>query len=178
MRAAVAALERAFGTLRCSTVYRSVAVGASAPDYLNLAVAFDCRLGADAVKSALIETEAALGRTREGPRSSLCAIDLDLLIHGRRVDAQRRLPHPDVLRRAFVLAPLAELAPELFIPSRASRSRAREGGSRPRCPRSRPSGGSKRSRKRGVGRALPAHAAAAVDRDDLTRDVRSVADEE
>lgn len=116
LRAALAALERAFGTVRCSAVYRSVAVGAPAPDYLNLALAFDSPLGADAVKSALIEIEAALGRTREGPRSSLCAIDLDLSIHGRRVDAQRRLPHPDVLRRAFVLAPLAELAPDLAHP--------------------------------------------------------------
>ena len=116
LRAAVAALERAFGPVRCSAVYRSVAVGPPAPDYLNLAVAFDAQRGPDAVKSVLVEIEATVGRMREEPRSALCAIDLDLLIHGCRVDAQRRLPHPDVLRRAFVLGPLAELAPDFVHP--------------------------------------------------------------
>ncbi len=116
LRAAVAALERAFGSLCCSSVYRSVAVGAPAPDYLNLAAAFDCERGADAVKSVLVEIEATVGRMRDQPRSVLCAIDLDLLIHGCRVDAERRLPHPDVLRRAFALGPLAELAPDFVHP--------------------------------------------------------------
>jgi 2-amino-4-hydroxy-6-hydroxymethyldihydropteridine diphosphokinase len=116
LRAAVAALERAFGAVRCSSTYRSAAVGARAPEYLNLAVGFESSGAPDHVKAQLTAIEAAMGRTRARSASTLCALDLDLLIHGSRVDAGRRLPHPDVLRRAFVLGPLAELAPELVHP--------------------------------------------------------------
>jgi 2-amino-4-hydroxy-6-hydroxymethyldihydropteridine diphosphokinase len=120
LRGAVAALERAFGTVHCSSVYSSAAVGAAAPDYLNLVAAFDSERPAGALKSELGAIEAALGRTRErepvAGGSALCALDLDLLMHGSRVDAELRLPHPDLLRRAFVLAPSAELAPNLRHP--------------------------------------------------------------
>jgi 2-amino-4-hydroxy-6-hydroxymethyldihydropteridine diphosphokinase len=116
LRAAVAALERVFGAVRCSGVYRTAAVGVPAPDYLNLVIAFDSHRGPDAVKAELVAVEAAGGRRRETARSAVCTIDLDLLFCGARVDAPRRLPHPDVLRRAFVLAPLAEVAPQLRHP--------------------------------------------------------------
>jgi 2-amino-4-hydroxy-6-hydroxymethyldihydropteridine diphosphokinase len=116
LHAAVAALERAFGPVRRSTVYRTAAVGMPAPAYLNLVVAFDSERRPEEVKSELVAIEAAAGRPRAAPPSALCAIDLDLLLFGARVDPPRRLPHPDVLRRAFVLAPLAEIAPQLRHP--------------------------------------------------------------
>jgi 2-amino-4-hydroxy-6-hydroxymethyldihydropteridine diphosphokinase len=116
LRAAVAALEGAFGAVRCSSTYRSAAVGAPAPDYLNLVVAFDSAGAPDRIKAELTAIEAAMGRTRARSDSTLCELDLDLLIHGSRVDAERRLPHPDVLQRAFALGPLAELAPQLIHP--------------------------------------------------------------
>jgi 2-amino-4-hydroxy-6-hydroxymethyldihydropteridine diphosphokinase len=120
LRAAVAALERVFGAVRCSSVYRSAAVGAAAPDYLNLAAEFASDRRPEALKSELVAIETALGRARDGVpvsgRAALCAIDLDLLMVDACVDADLRLPHPDVLRRAFVLAPLAELAPDLRHP--------------------------------------------------------------
>jgi 2-amino-4-hydroxy-6-hydroxymethyldihydropteridine diphosphokinase len=116
LRAAVAALDRAFGPLRCSCVYRSAAVGAAAPDYFNLAMAFETDAGPDAVRRALQAVEARAGRSRSVPRSTVVTLDLDLTLYGRRVDAARRLPHADVLRRAFVLGPTAELAPGLVHP--------------------------------------------------------------
>jgi 2-amino-4-hydroxy-6-hydroxymethyldihydropteridine diphosphokinase len=116
LRAAAAALESTYGAVRCSPVYRSAAVGAPAPDYLNLIFAFDTEHGADAVKAELVAIEAAAGRTRAQPRAALCALDLDLLVYGARVDARRHLPHADALRRAFVLAPLAALEPALVHP--------------------------------------------------------------
>jgi 2-amino-4-hydroxy-6-hydroxymethyldihydropteridine diphosphokinase len=116
LRAAVVALERSFGAVSCSAVFQSAAVGVPAPDYFNVAVAFDTERGADELKLELVAIETAAGRSRAEPRTALCPIDLDLLIYGSCVDAQRRLPHPDILRRAFVLAPLAELAPELAHP--------------------------------------------------------------
>jgi 2-amino-4-hydroxy-6-hydroxymethyldihydropteridine diphosphokinase len=116
LRAAVAALARAFGPLRCSSVYRSAAAGPAASDYLNLAIGFSTDLGSEAVKRVLEAIEAQAGRARSGPRSIEVTLDLDLAVHGRRVDAARRLPHEDVLRRAFVLGPIAELAPRLVHP--------------------------------------------------------------
>jgi 2-amino-4-hydroxy-6-hydroxymethyldihydropteridine diphosphokinase len=113
---AVEALARELGALRRSSVYRSAAVGTPAPDYLNMAVAFRSDSGPDAVKALLMAVEAAAGRARTEPRAALVALDLDLLLYGARVDAERRLPHPDVLRRPFVLAPLAELAPDVAHP--------------------------------------------------------------
>jgi 2-amino-4-hydroxy-6-hydroxymethyldihydropteridine diphosphokinase len=116
LRAAVAALERVFGAVRCSAVYRTAAIGPPAPDYLNLVIAFDSNRGPDAVKAELTAVEAAGGRRREAERSVVCTIDLDLLLFGARVDPSRRLPHPDVLRRAFVLTPLADVAPDVRHP--------------------------------------------------------------
>jgi 2-amino-4-hydroxy-6-hydroxymethyldihydropteridine diphosphokinase len=116
LRAAVAALARAFGTLRCSSVYRSAAIGAAAPEYLNLAVRFETDIGSEAVKRALQRIEAEAGRLRSEPQGVEITLDLDLALYGRRVDAAQRLPHADVLRRAFVLGPIAELAPALVHP--------------------------------------------------------------
>jgi 2-amino-4-hydroxy-6-hydroxymethyldihydropteridine diphosphokinase len=114
--AAVAALTGELGVLRPSSAYRTAAVGASAPDYLNMAVGFRSDAGPDAVKAVLVAIEAAAGRARTEPRTALVPLDLDLLVYGARVDAERRLPHPDVLRRPFVLAPLAEIAPDIAHP--------------------------------------------------------------
>jgi 2-amino-4-hydroxy-6-hydroxymethyldihydropteridine diphosphokinase len=116
LRAAVAALKRAFGPLRCSAVYRSAAAGVAAPDYLNLAVTFRTDADPDAIKRALRAVEVEAGRSRSSPSSIEIALDLDLALYGCRVDGARRLPHPDVLGRAFVLGPIAELAPALVHP--------------------------------------------------------------
>ena len=116
LESAASALEAEFGPLRRSAVYRSEAVGAPAPDYSNAAVGFSTALAPPALKARLVAIEEAAGRSRGEPRGVLCALDLDLLLYGRRVDARRRLPHPDVLRRAHVLAPLADIASGLVHP--------------------------------------------------------------
>ena len=67
----------------------------------------------------LLELETALGRVRgPGPRNGPRRIDLDLLLMGRekRTGPTLTLPHPRMLERAFVLAPLAEIAPDLELP--------------------------------------------------------------
>ena len=116
LREAVGSLEAEFGPLRCSAVYRTPAIGAPAPDYLNAAVALRTHLPAGELKARLVAIEDAAGRSRSQPRGAVCALDLDLLLHGRRVDAAQRLPHADVLRRAHVLAPLADIAPGVAHP--------------------------------------------------------------
>jgi 2-amino-4-hydroxy-6-hydroxymethyldihydropteridine diphosphokinase len=81
-----------------------------------LVVAFRSAAGVAAIKETLTAIENAAGRARMEPRPAACAVDLDLLLYGQRVDAQQRLPRVDILRRAFVLAPLAEIAPQLPHP--------------------------------------------------------------
>jgi len=116
LQQAAAGLEKRFGPLRRSSIYRSPAFGFQGADFLNSVVAFRSDIGPDAVQEILKAIEDAAGRLRSGPISGPCALDLDLLLYGRRVDPRRRLPRSDVLRRPFVLAPLAELAPELTHP--------------------------------------------------------------
>jgi 2-amino-4-hydroxy-6-hydroxymethyldihydropteridine diphosphokinase len=114
LRRAVQALEQSFGRVRCSAVYRSRATGVPADDYLNMVVAAASEITAEEVTERLRAIETAHGRTRAQP--TLCALDLDLLLYGRCVDAQLRLPRVGVLSAPFVLAPLAELAPRLTHP--------------------------------------------------------------
>lgn len=100
-----------------SRLYRTRAVGPPQPDYVNAAAVLETTLGPEALLAALQRVEAAHGRRREvhwGPRT----LDLDLLTYGDRViDAPGlQLPHPHLAERAFVLAPLAEVAADLPIP--------------------------------------------------------------
>jgi 2-amino-4-hydroxy-6-hydroxymethyldihydropteridine diphosphokinase len=85
--------------------------------YLNGAVAARTRLNPDDLLRYLQDVEHALGRVRSvrnGPRE----LDLDVLIYGTliRDDAVLQIPHPRMLEREFVLAPLCELAPSLIHP--------------------------------------------------------------
>jgi 2-amino-4-hydroxy-6-hydroxymethyldihydropteridine diphosphokinase len=122
LRRAVAELERLFGALRCSRVYRSAAVGGPAADYLNLVLSLSTERGVDAVLDALRAIETAAGRSRADP--AVCVLDLDLLLYGACVDARRRLPRPGLFAAPFVLGPLAELAPDLVHPVTGERCRA------------------------------------------------------
>ena len=107
---------------RFSSVYRTEPQGfKEQPFFLNQVGELLCSsaLTPDVLLDALLATEAALGRerageTRFGPR----VIDLDLLLFAnvRMTMLQLSLPHPRMLDRAFVLLPLAELAPELRLP--------------------------------------------------------------
>ena len=87
------------------------------PPFLNACALFDTALSPETLMHVLLGTEALLGRIRgvdKGPR----VIDLDLIMVGERVvDAPTlTLPHPLMHERAFVLAPLAELAPQMRHP--------------------------------------------------------------
>lgn len=113
VRAAVQRLRQRFGTLQISPVYRNPAVGFKGDDFLNLAVAFETAAGAAEVHAALDAIELQCGRVRGGPRFAPRALDLDLLLHGELVaESPLRLPRPEILKYAYVLKPLADLAPE------------------------------------------------------------------
>jgi 2-amino-4-hydroxy-6-hydroxymethyldihydropteridine diphosphokinase len=118
---AIDALRR-LGTepgLRQSSRYRSAAVGAPGPDYLNAVVELPTRLSPPRLLAGLQEIERAHGRERSFPNAPR-TLDLDLLLYGDLVLALPTLtvPHPRLHERAFVLAPLVELAPEVVVPGR------------------------------------------------------------
>ena len=168
LRTAVSQLTRRFGPLRCSQVFRSPAYGFSGPDFLNLVAAFQSESSPREIDAVLSEVEDTAGRGRGGARTGSRTIDLDLLLYGARVDPGERLPRADVLLYPFVLAPLAELAPDMPHPVTGITFAGAWGdltATRPAL------------RAYGVLDALPADAAAAVDGDNLPRDVRRVAHE-
>ncbi len=103
---------------RVSSVYETAPVGVTEqPDFLNAVARVVTTLPPRALLDALLNLENKMGRVRTlrwGPR----VIDLDLLIYGDASIAESGLevPHPRLRERAFVLGPLAEIAPELCLP--------------------------------------------------------------
>ena len=95
--------------------------------FLNAVVAVRARLAPLEVLDRLLTIEREAGRRRSGVANAPRTLDLDLLLWGGRAwnDARLVLPHPRMWERAFVLAPLAELAPELTNP-RSGRTVAEE----------------------------------------------------
>lgn len=115
---AVHLLRERFGELRVSPVYECPAVGFDGADFLNLVVGFDTGADIPALLQALRCIESHCGRVR-GERTASRTMDLDLLLYGDVVrDSEGlRLPREDVLRYAFVLKPLAEIAPDARHPT-------------------------------------------------------------
>ncbi len=118
LRDACLALGEKFGPLSLSSVYRTKAVGFDGDDFLNLVVSFSTNLDVHAVKTGLDETEARAGRARSEQSFAPRTLDLDLLLYGSEVfeKSDVRVPRADILKYAFVLAPIAELAPDLRHP--------------------------------------------------------------
>lgn len=116
LRDAVRAMGALPGTQvrQVSSLYRSAPVDAGGPDYLNAVAQLQTTLAPLALLHALQAIEQAAGRERPY-RNAPRTLDLDLLLYGEeRLDgAELTLPHPRMGERAFVLAPLAELAPQL-----------------------------------------------------------------
>ncbi|HYW56064.1 MAG TPA: 2-amino-4-hydroxy-6-hydroxymethyldihydropteridine diphosphokinase [Polaromonas sp.] len=128
---AMDALDGLSGThvTRRSSLYLTAALsGASgnepdpaAPDYINAVVAIETSLTAPALLEQLQQLENAAGRERPYPHAPR-TLDLDILLYGDAHVASPRLtvPHPRMLQRAFVLVPLAEIAPALVKPAQLS----------------------------------------------------------
>lgn len=118
IRAAVAGLEALLGPLRLSSVYCSEAVGFVGPAFLNLVAEAETEMAIDAVVAGLRAIETALGRRRGPVPAAVChSADLDLLLYGdSQITSPVVVPRPEIVENAFVLWPLAELAPELVHP--------------------------------------------------------------
>ena len=122
VRRAAAALAGIAGTRRVavSSLYTSAPIGVGVqPDFVNAVAEVETELDARALLEALLALEARFGRKRESPGAAR-TLDLDLLLYGDRVIAEPGLvvPHPRMHERAFVLAPLTEIAPDIAIPGK------------------------------------------------------------
>jgi 2-amino-4-hydroxy-6-hydroxymethyldihydropteridine diphosphokinase len=112
IRDGVKALRERFGAVDLSSVYESEAVGFTGDPFYNLVAAFDSDEPVATVAGALRRIEDAHGRDRSGPRFSSRTLDLDLLLYDDLVlQGELELPRGEITENAFVLWPLAELAP-------------------------------------------------------------------
>lgn len=125
LRSAFAALHARFPGMVASTVYRFPAVGFDGPDFLNAGAVIESDLDPFALNDWLHALEDAHGRDRSGPRFGDRPLDIDIVFYDDLVltgDGHLQLPR-DELRHAFVLRPLAEIAPE-FVDPRGGRTLA------------------------------------------------------
>jgi 2-amino-4-hydroxy-6-hydroxymethyldihydropteridine diphosphokinase len=102
----------------CSRAYRNVAVGFDGPDFINLVVGFSAAQPLVSVIARLRAIETQCGRPRYAPKWASRTMDLDVLLFGDLVEktTDYTLPRPDLLKRPYMLGPLAEIAPDVIHP--------------------------------------------------------------
>jgi 2-amino-4-hydroxy-6-hydroxymethyldihydropteridine diphosphokinase len=121
LRAAAAALRERFGDVVFSSVLRTPAVGFEGPDFLNAAAIVRTDLDPHALDAWLHALEASQGRDRSAPRFSSRTLDIDIVFYDDLVivpmqESHLQLPRPE-LQLAFVLQPLAQIAPDFRDPT-------------------------------------------------------------
>jgi 2-amino-4-hydroxy-6-hydroxymethyldihydropteridine diphosphokinase len=118
--AAVRQLGNYGRVLQVSGVWQSPPLGNSnQPDFLNAAILLETSLSARELKeTAITEVEDGLGRVRVPDRNAPRTIDIDIMLFNHECFriGQRSIPDPEVLERAFVAIPLAEIAPDYIHP--------------------------------------------------------------
>lgn len=116
--AGLQALEKYFGALLISSIYESTAVGFVGDSFYNAVVGFDSDLTVTAVAQQLRQIELDNGRRLDSQKFSSRTLDLDLILYGDCIidDGQLQIPRHDIERYAFVLEPLAEIAPDAIHP--------------------------------------------------------------
>jgi 2-amino-4-hydroxy-6-hydroxymethyldihydropteridine diphosphokinase len=120
---AARALKARHPGARFSRCYRNSAVGFEGPDFINFVVELPVAGTPALLKGELECIETQCGRARDAPKWAPRAMDLDILLFGDVVQDTPGLvlPRPDLLKWAFMLGPLAEIAPGLVHPMQARR---------------------------------------------------------
>jgi 2-amino-4-hydroxy-6-hydroxymethyldihydropteridine diphosphokinase len=116
---ACAEIRASWPDARFSRAYRNVAVGFDGPDFINLVCGFSTAQPLDAVIERLRAIETNCGRPRHAPKWASRTMDLDVLMFGDRVEktAGYTLPRPDLIKRPYMLGPMAEIAPDVVHPT-------------------------------------------------------------
>ncbi|MBL8300401.1 MAG: 2-amino-4-hydroxy-6-hydroxymethyldihydropteridine diphosphokinase [Rhodanobacteraceae bacterium] len=118
LASAMAALQQRFGAVRASAAYRFPAVGFDGADFVNLAAVIETDLSPDMLNDWLHALEDRHGRRRDVPRFSDRTLDIDIVLYGDQVisgSGNLQVPRSE-LKHAFVLRPLAEIAPDVIVP--------------------------------------------------------------
>lgn len=115
----IALLRERFGPLELSPIYQNTAVGFAGDDFFNLVAGFSSDREPLDIAAELRTIEDLCQRDRSLPRYAPRTLDLDLLLYGDAVisDAGLVLPRPEVLQRAYILKPMADLRPDMLHPS-------------------------------------------------------------
>jgi len=115
---ACAEIAHTWNDARFSRAYRNVAVGFDGPDFINLVCGFSAAQPLDSVIARLRAIETQCGRPRFAPKWASRTMDLDVLLYGDLVakTEEYTLPRPDLLKRPYMLGPLAEIAPDVVHP--------------------------------------------------------------
>jgi 2-amino-4-hydroxy-6-hydroxymethyldihydropteridine diphosphokinase len=119
LRIAAGKLRHEFPDVRFSPWYRNRAAGFDGADFINLVAEFATDLPVHELLARLHCIETFCGRPRDAPRWAPRSMDLDVLLYGELIcdEPQLKIPRPDLLKRAYMLGPLADLAPGLMHPT-------------------------------------------------------------
>ena len=119
LRRALALLEAAFPGVQASPAFANAAAGFDGDDFINLVARFTSGEPLAVVLARLKAIERECGRGPGAPKWGPRTLDLDLLLYGEETGRWHgaTLPHPDLATRAWVLGPLAALAPRLRHPA-------------------------------------------------------------
>jgi 2-amino-4-hydroxy-6-hydroxymethyldihydropteridine diphosphokinase len=115
---ACAEVARLWPDARFSRAYRNVAVGFEGPDFINLVIGFTTNQPLAQVLAQLHAIEIDCGRPRNAPKWASRTMDLDILLFGDLIEktAEYTVPRPDLIKRPFMLGPMAEMAPDVRHP--------------------------------------------------------------
>ena len=118
LRNALGCMQHHFFDLRLSPVYETEAVGFEGDPFLNLVAECETTLSPEKVQAELKSIEDKNGRLREGPKFSARTLDLDLLLYDDLDlrDEGMDVPRDEIKKYAFVLKPMADIAPDLKHP--------------------------------------------------------------
>ena len=116
IRLAIKAIEQYFSNIVLSSLFESPSEGFKGNDFYNVGVNIATLKTSNEVVDILHDIENSLGRDRSLPKFSSRMIDLDLVLYGGIIDVALNVPRKDILKYAFVLAPLAEINPEVIHP--------------------------------------------------------------
>ena len=118
IRSALDQLDIFFEKIKVSSLYESPSEGFEGKDFYNVGVNVETNKNASEVLDILHKIEDSLGRNRSVPKFSSRIIDLDLVIYDDMIDEKINVPRKDILKYAFVLAPLLELNPDGIHPEK------------------------------------------------------------
>jgi 2-amino-4-hydroxy-6-hydroxymethyldihydropteridine diphosphokinase len=116
IRLGIGALKTEFGELQLSPLYESEAIGFSGINFYNLVVKLHTEQNITELIKKLKSIEKQHGRPENTSKFTPRTLDLDLLLYDQQIDPDIDLPRGEILKNAFVLKPLSELAPTLRHP--------------------------------------------------------------